>query len=233
MLGPFDYVFWCLGFCAEVYVVVRSIRHKELLPYFFLNFYMLASALTNAGEFLILRRNGFSSMEYRYFYYYSDCLLTTLLFCAVTNLYAHIFKEMKASKYIRVAAALLLATTAGFSYLVVSQNDQHLTSRFVVELGQNLYFVGVVLTYLLWGALLKLHETRIRLIQLILALGIYFSASAATYALRNLFPGMFWLKMFPPMLNCWLPIAWAYTFTKVSEEARLATARLVAARSAR
>ena len=36
------------------------------------------------------------------------------------------------------------------------------------------YFVGVVLTYLLWGAILKLRETRTRLIQLVLALGDLF-----------------------------------------------------------
>ena len=41
---------------------------------------------------------------------------------------------------------------------------------------------------MLWGAILKLRETRVRLIELVLALGIYFSADAMTYALRNLFP---------------------------------------------
>lgn len=131
---------------------------------------------------------------------------------------------------------MLLGATALFSYLVVRQhlavdpNSDHMTSRVVVELGQNLYFVGVVLTYLLWGAVLKLHETRARLIQLVLALGIYFSADAAAYSLRNLFPvleaGV--LKWIPPLASIWLPLAWSYTFTLIPEEARLATARLVA-----
>ncbi|HKW89977.1 MAG TPA: hypothetical protein VJN21_14595, partial [Candidatus Acidoferrales bacterium] len=80
----------------------------------------------------------------------------------------------------------------------------------------------------LWGAILKLRETRTRLVQLVLALGIFFSADAATYALRNLFPtfqGEF-LKFIPPLLGAFLPLAWAYTFTKIPEEARLLTARL-------
>jgi VanZ family protein len=99
----------------------------------------------------------------------------------------------------------------------------------VVELGQNLYFVGVLLTYLLWGAILKLRETRTRLIQLVLALGVYFSATAGTYALRNLFPGLqpSLLKWVPPLVGVWLPLAWAYTFTKVAEDARLMPARLM------
>src|ERR1700678_2516946 len=70
-----------------------------------------------------------------------------------------------------------------YSYAVVHENRAHLATHFVVEMSQNVYFVGVVLTYLLWGAILKLRETRTRLIQLVLALGIYFSANAGSYAL--------------------------------------------------
>lgn len=228
MLGPLDYIIWFVAFFAEGYVVVRAVAKKDFLPYFSLNFYMFAVAVVSVGEYYYLQRFGFASMQYRYFYYYSDFFLTVFLFFAVTGLYEHVFREMKASQYIRVGAALLLVATAAFSYVVVHQNKSNLTGRFVVELGQNLYFVGVVLTYVLWGAVLKVRETRARLIQLILALGIYFSASAATYALRNLFSGLEFLRVIPPLVNTWLPLAWAYTFTKVPEEARLATARLVA-----
>jgi hypothetical protein len=168
-------------------------------------------------------------MQYRYFYYYSESLLIVLIYFTVMELYQHVFREMNVSGYIRSAAAILLIATAFFSYAVVRQNKNHLTSHFVVELGQNLYFVGVVLTYLLWGAVLKLRETRTRLIQLILALGVYFSATAGTYALRNLFPGLqeSFLRWVPPLIGTWLPLAWAYTFSKVPEDARLMTARLV------
>jgi hypothetical protein len=228
MLGPVDYIIWFVAFLAEGYVVVRALAKKEFLPYFSLNFYMLAVGSVSAGEYYYLHRFGFASVQYRYFYYYSDFFLTVFLFFAVTGLYEHVFREMKVSQYIRLTAAFLLVATAAFSYLVVQQHREHLTGRFVVDLGQNLYFVGVVLTYLLWGAVLKLRETRARLIQLVLALGIYFSASAATYALRNLFSGLEFLKIIPPLVNTWLPLAWAYTFTKVPEDARLATARLAA-----
>jgi hypothetical protein len=97
-----------------------------------------------------------------------------------------------------------------------------------VELSQNLYFVGVVLTYVLWGAVVKLRETRTRLVQLVLALGIYFSASAAAYALRNMFPSLAVTHFIPPLAGTFLPLAWAYTFWKVSETARLAPGRLTA-----
>jgi 4-amino-4-deoxy-L-arabinose transferase-like glycosyltransferase len=87
--------------------------------------------------------------------------------------------------------------------------------------------VGLVLTYILWGAVMKLRETRTRVIQLVLALGIHFSAYSATYALRNLFPDLVVVRtILPPLVGTWLPLAWACTLWRVPEEARLATARL-------
>ncbi|MGA6961738.1 MAG: hypothetical protein WBY38_20170 [Candidatus Acidiferrales bacterium] len=206
-----------------------SISRRELLRYLPVNTYMGAAALVALGEYFTIQHFGFQSMNYRYYYYYSESLLTILLFWVIIQFYQQVFAEMEVSRYIRRAAALLLVATGFFSYMVIHANKDHLTSRFVVELGQNLYFVGVLLTYLLWGAILKLRETRTRLIQLVLALGVYFSATAGTYALRNLFPGLqpSLLKWVPPLVGVWLPLAWAYTFTKVSEDARLMPARLM------
>ncbi|HKW89911.1 MAG TPA: hypothetical protein VJN21_14265, partial [Candidatus Acidoferrales bacterium] len=188
MLGPIDYVVMLLSLLAEVYVVLCLCAAKNSLRYFSLNIYMLAAALVTISGLVIMRSFGFTSHLYNYFYYYSDALLTIALFFVIMGFYQQVFHQMGVGKYVRGASILLLSVTALFSYLVVRQNTNHLTSRFVVEMGQNLYFVGVVLTYLLWGAILKLRETRTRLVQLVLALGIFFSADAATYALRNLFP---------------------------------------------
>jgi glucan phosphoethanolaminetransferase (alkaline phosphatase superfamily) len=98
-----------------------------------------------------------------------------------------------------------------------------------VELSQNLYFVGLVLTYLLWASIMKLRETRTRIIQMVLSLGVYFSLFAATYALRNLYPSISSvLQALPPLIACFLPAAWAYAFWKLPEEARTVPARLAA-----
>jgi len=228
-LGPFDYALWLVGFLVEIGVVVCLVYKKDVFRYLSLTTYMLCAAFVTVGQYYSVDRFGFTSPQYFYYYYYTESLLTILLFWTVIQFYQQTFREMNVSSYIRGAAVLLLLLTALFSYAVVHENRSHLTTKFVVELGQNLYFVGVVLTYLLWGAILKLRETRTRLIQLVLALGVYFSATACTYALRNLFPSLqpFVLRWVPPIMGVWLPIAWAYTFAKVSEDARLATARLV------
>lgn len=232
MLGPCDYVLTLLSFVAEVCVVVRLCFSKtSFFRYLSVSIYMFAAAVVTMGQIYVLQHFGIRSQFYAYVYYYTDALLTISLFFVIMGFYQQVFHQMGAGKYVRRAAVALLSATALFSYLVVRQMpSHHLTSRFVVEMSQNLYFVGVVLTYLLWGAVIKLRETRTRLIQLILALGIFFSSEAAGYALRNLFPGLEanFLKWVPPIAGTFLPLAWAYTFTRVSEEARLETARVAA-----
>jgi hypothetical protein len=225
--GPFEYSIWFLAAPLEVVVVVCAIVKHSFRRYFFLNFYMAASFLVTVGRFQILNHFGLQSREYGYFYFYSDSLLTICLYFALISLYAHVLEEMKAESYVRFAAVLLLIGTAIFSYTVVQQSTQKMFTHFFFELSQNLYFIGLVLTYLLWAAILKLRETRTRLVQLVLSLGVFFSASAATYALRNLYPDLqfVWAYM-EPISDCLLPLAWAYAFWHLPENARLAPARL-------
>ena len=123
---------------------------------------------------------------------------------------------------------LLLGGTALISYHMVASSSDRLVTKFVVELSQNLYFVGVVLTYLLWGAMMKLRENRTRLMQLVLAMGVYFSAFAGSFALGNLYPNFVVWRYICHLMTLWMPISWAYTFMKVPEEARMATARVAA-----
>jgi hypothetical protein len=225
--GPFQYVIWSLCTLLEATVVVCAITKGSFRRYLALNIYMLASIFVSIVRFRILFTYGVASLEYSYFYYYSDLLLTIGLYCALMSLYTHVFEEMGAEQYVRLGAILLLLGTAAFSFAIVMQNSPKFTGRFVVEVSQNLFFVGLVLTYVLWGAILKLRETRTRLIQLVLAVGLYFSVLAASYAMRNLYPSMhnIW-PLLTPISDCILPLAWAYAFWRIPDDARLAPSRL-------
>lgn len=229
MLGPLDYVFALLSLLAEVYVVVRLCASRNRIRYISLNFYMLAVIGASIGQDVVLWHYGLKSPVYAYVYYYTDALLTISLFFVIMSFYHQVFQQMGAGKYVRWGSILLLSGTALLSYLIVRRMPPYrVRTDFVIEMSQNLYFVGVVLTYLLWGAVIKLRETRTRLIQLILALGIFFSSDAAGYALYNLYPRLEanFLKWIPPIVGTFLPLAWAYTFTRIPEEARLETARV-------
>lgn len=230
MLGPIQYAIWFLCTLLEAAVVVCAVRGKVFRRYLFLNIYMSAEVLASIVRFNILHQYGFQSTTYAYFYYYSDALLTILLFFALSSLYSDVFAELHAERLVQFGAVLLLAGTALFSFAVVQQSSSKLLTHFVFEISQNLYFVGLVLTYILWAAILKLRETRTRLIQLVLSLGVYFSLYAANYALRNLYPSVGSLfEYLNPLIGCFLPLAWTYAFYKLPEEARLAPAELAVA----
>jgi hypothetical protein len=210
----------------EIAVVVCALRRRCFGRYFCLNLYMLSSLLVSIARYEALHRFGFHSRQYLYCFYYSDAVLTIFLYLALITLYLHIFDEMKVDRYLRLAALLLLVGTSVFSYAVVQQTSQRMVTSFVYELSQNLYFVGLVLTYVLWGAILKLRETRTQLIQLVLSLGVYFSAFAATFALGNMFPNLQSVTYIAPLFGCMLPLAWAYAFVRLSHDARMAPGRL-------
>lgn len=229
MPGPLEFFIWCACFVLEVSVLVCAVRSKVFVRYLPLSLYMLTSAVMDILRFRILYHYGFTSHQYFYFYYYSDALLTIALYLALISLFVHVFKEMRADRYVIFGACFLLAGTALFSYLVVAQSSSRLLGPFVVELSQNLYFVGLVLTYILWGAILKLRETRTQLIQLVLSLGVYFSLYAASYALRNLAPSSISImQALGPFIGCLLPLAWSYAFWRIPKEARLAPSGLAA-----
>ncbi|HET6930413.1 MAG TPA: hypothetical protein VFI45_08835 [Candidatus Acidoferrum sp.] len=221
-------VIWLVGMIGGVCFITSSLIRGSFLKYFFLNLYVLLSMSADLSRQYVLRTRGLQSSEYYYVYYYTDCLLTIALFVAVISLASRIFEELKLGRFVRSIAVLLLLGTAGFSYAVVAQSSERLSTTFASELSQNLYFVGLVLTYLLWGAVLKLHETRTRLVQMVLALGLYFSAYAGSYALVNVASKYEVVQYLGPILGCFLPISWAMTLLRHSEEARLTPARLVA-----
>lgn len=231
MPGHIEYAVSLIGFLAEIAVVVCVCNPRNFSRYLPLGFYMLCGAIATGALYLCLLRFGIGSDVYRFFYFYSDSLMMLAIYWVIIRFYLQVFDEMGVSRYIRGSAVFLLVCAALFSYAVVHANRNHLTVRFAVEMGQNLYFIGVVLIYLLWGAIVKLKTTHSRLAQFVLALGIYFSGTAATDAMRTLFPaleGNLLLMWAPTVMGLWLPVAWTYTFVTVPEESRLETALLEA-----
>lgn len=227
MPGPLVNLIWFIGILCEAAVLVCALKKGAFRRYLLLNLYMAGMILVELGRYKIVSEYGLGSTQYQYFYFYSDAILTIFLYFALATLYAHVFSEMNAERYVKIGALLLLGGTAAFTGAVVMQSSARLVTHFVVDLSQNLYFVGLVLTYVLWGAILKLRETRTRLIQLVLSLGVYFSLFAANYAIRNLYPPL--SSVFVPMIQIFglfLPLAWAYAFWRLPEEARLVPSRL-------
>ena len=54
------------------------------------------------GRHYVLAHDGFGSLNYRYFYFYSDALLTIVLYFSLISLYLSVFEEMKVGRYLRI-----------------------------------------------------------------------------------------------------------------------------------
>ena len=231
MPHPLQYALWLVSLVLQAAAGVSALSRRGNWKYSALGLYMLANAAMSVAAYFVLQAYGFVSTEYKAFYAIGDACLVVALFFAILSLYQHVLQELHVSRYVTRGAALLITLTAAFSFVTVQRNSDHMAElRYVVELGQNLYFVGVVLAYLLWGVVMQLRETRLRILQFVFALGIYFSASAATYALVNLFPGSKdFAKWIPVTLSVFLSGSWLYTMVLVPDGARLATAHIAAA----
>lgn len=221
MLGPFDYALWLAGFLAEVCLVIRAILRKDFLGYLTLNIFIAAIALNQVIRFVVSGRYGFTSMQYRYCYFYGDALLTACFFVTVISLYAHAFRDTAVARYIRILAFVALGTTAAYSFALVHNNRDLLITHFAVELSQNLYFVGTVLIYILWTIVIRRRHARMRMVLIVTAFGMYCGGQGLTYVLGGFFPHFFLWRYAPPLLGTWLPLSLLYTFVRVPEEARL------------
>jgi hypothetical protein len=228
MLGPVDYAIWIAVSLADFFCLLCIFKKKAYSRHFTIVVFLSSSIAVGIGRYLLIIKSGFNSISYFYFYYYSDAVLTICLFFVLMGFYGQVFSELGVSKQVRTGAMLLLGGTALISYYMVASSHDRLLTSFAFELSQNLYFVGVVLTYVLWGAMMKLRENRTRLMQLVLGLGVFVSAFAAGCALRNMYPDLAIWRYFIHIMALWLPASWSYSFLKVTEDARTSMARVVA-----
>jgi len=192
--------------------------------------YVGALALDEILSFSILRRYGFSSNEYLYYYHYSDAVLTLLMFIAIAGLCSRIFREQGGSAQARALPAIILGTVALYATAVTAIKHQLLATHFAVEFSGSLYFAGMILTYGVWVLLLKRRDPRLRLVLVVSAFGIYFGGQTATFALQSILPSLSVLHYLPGLMGAWLPVSLAYTFSRVSDDARIPLEQLVGVR---
>jgi len=67
MPGSASYAILFLGTLLEALVVLCAIKRKVLRQYFVLNLYMVLCLAVSWGRHYVLARDGFGSLNYRYF----------------------------------------------------------------------------------------------------------------------------------------------------------------------
>jgi hypothetical protein len=154
LLSPADYVLWAASVLLDALAVICLIKSKSFSKYLALGLFLLISGAITVISFGILSTYGYNSHQYYYFYFFSDALVTIFLFFVLMGLYAHVFAELGVGKYVRAGAMLMLAGNgAGFAAQDRGFGSSHgkMLPLFIMELSQNLYFVGLGADLCIYG----------------------------------------------------------------------------------
>jgi len=225
MIGTYELVILWLSVGFSLATVVVCLRQRCFYRYFFLNLYLLACLIFTVGGWYIIRTDGYNSGTYFYFYFIGDAFTTTFAYLAVGSLFAQMFRQSIFRPYVRPTLVFSFLLVVGISVLFISGSvdRMRLFPRFVIEFEQNMYFMGVLLTLLLWLSMTSLRAESRRFVLLVSGLGVYFSAHAANYALRFLFRDLQGealkdiLTSVPPLAYTFMVVLWLYTFWRVPE----------------
>lgn len=230
MIGTYELVVVWLSVALALGVAVVCLYKKCFLRYFFLNSYLLFFTAHTLGGLYLIRTEGYNSLSYFYFYYTGDAVLSMIGYILVASFFDQMLQNSIFRPYVRPTLAISFLLIVVVSGVFVLRNYSQLYSRFLFELQQNMFFVGVLLTFLLWISMNYLKAESRRFVLLVSGLGIYFSAHASNYALRFLFPAPTHpnldeiLSRVPPLAYTFMVLLWLYTFWRVPEGERVAEA---------
>lgn len=218
MIGTYDLVVALLSVGLSLGAVIVCLRKDCFFRYFLLNLYLLVSAAHTLGSLYLIASYGYDSITYFYFYYTGDALGSIIGYLLIATFFDQMFRPSVFHPYVRPTLAIFFLFVVGVSGVFISRGVSQLYSTFVIELQQNMFFVGVLLTFLLWISMSYLRAESRRFVLLISGLGIYFSAHAANYALQFLFASLDpVLARVPPLAYSLMVSVWLYTFWRVPE----------------
>jgi hypothetical protein len=222
VVGTYDLIVAGLSVLVSLSTVVVCLRQRVFVRHLFVNLYLISSLAFTLGSLYVIRTEGYSSQVYFYFYYTADAIQNVIGYLLIGGFFAYLFRESVFRPYVGPTLGLFFLGVAGISGLFVSKHvgQPYFYSRFANEFQQNMFFVGVLLTFLLWISMTYLRSESRRFVLLLSGLGIYFSAHAVNYALQFLLKSdaaTAALTKVPPIAYTVMVSLWLYTFLRVPE----------------
>ena len=200
-----QYTFWFGVTVFEILSLYIAFRCGQIRRFWALYLLFGVELCASLLRFAILERNGFSSREYVYLYYYTDAILILITFLVVAGLFAYAY-NLKTWNGIplrlTIAGVLCLAL---FSYATAWQAESRRLLRFALEFSESLFFAIVILATAGWIAtLLKKLPARAE-VRLLWVFTIYGAILSTAYVARTLYPGSYiYSVLLPPFAGLWL-----------------------------
>jgi hypothetical protein len=213
-MAPAALTLWLLTTIVEGFVVFLCFRQKVIGKFFFFGSYFAISVLVSIGRFWVLSRDGYSSAEYLYFYYYSDAILTILLAFAIWQIGARVAASVGRGKGLIAGAGILLLVLF-FSFSSVPYSNSRAITRYMFQISQNIFFTAGLATLVLWTwNLFNQAEDRIAT-QFVNVLAVYFALFFVLYGLAQASP--FYRGHnddLASMMGAWLPLGCSFALAK-------------------
>lgn len=204
-----------------VFIVAQSRCQSRLSGVVLYLSCLLAAGL---GRAFVLHRYGLTSAQYSYLYWTTDFLLVIAAFVLVCLFFRRAcFHQERMWRHVRLLLFFIFTLVVGISGISFLRHYGRLSTLYIVEFSQDLYFACLVLNTLLYLMLQQIESTDDQLGLLVCGVGIQFAGPAATMALLHLTIG----ERFAASLNSFtLPVCtlgmllvWAYAILHIGDKA--------------
>jgi hypothetical protein len=217
-MGIYDQVILWLSVVLALAAVFVCAYKSSFLRYFWLNLFLLSGIAFTLGCYYVQSVFGYDSDQYFYFYYTGDAVFNILGYVLIGTFFDRLLRPSSFHQYVRPTLVFTFLLILAISGRFVWQSVYRFESQFVYEFQQNIYFVGVLLTFLLWISLSFLSAQNTRFVLLVSGLGIYYSIHAGNYALQFLAPALReYVYRVPPLAYVLMVGLWLYAFIRVPE----------------
>ena len=172
----------------------------------------------------VLYHYGVQSREYAYVFYSTDFFLALVAFMLVCSFFRRAcLHEAKLWIHLRLVLVAVFVLVAGITAISLSRHYGLLSTWFVVEFEQNLYFTCLVLNTLLYLLMQQIASPDEELELLVCGMGLQFAAPAAGWALVYLTPGTAYApalqKFIMPACTAGMLLTWFYAMARLPKTA--------------
>jgi len=213
MISSADIVLWIYASVLSVFVAFVIIVRGQFHRFSALTMYFAILAAVNLLRLHVFNTYGFGSSVYGDFYYFSDLLLSVLLYFVIATLYRKVFSSERDHLRLRVGSILIAAGVGIWSLAIARIASRRLISRWIFEYSQDLYFVSAVAALILFGFATYKPNIPKPVNQLAFVFAGYYLFFALVWMIENLSSG--WdapLNGLVGFFGMWLPLGVAYVF---------------------
>ena len=227
MLSGADMAIWVLSIVMDAFVCTLMLIRGQGWKYAALWSYFALSVIINLSRMCVLMQCGYASLEYAYWYYFSDVVFVIPLYFAVADLYRKMFRSKGIRAFIQWAKFLLMFFVGLYALATTMTSGRDLVARLLINFVEALLVATAVLALGLFYPSLWKGGAPVRVYQISFVLGAYFLFELARVATWNLYPhtATRWL-MLPQYTWTLLPFGIAYAFSHADSGNDAATIRL-------